>query len=336
MTNYQFIKPKIVAHSEIVVCLFDYCNLRCTFCPQDHQSMIGASREEILAKVATINNWINFQSTSPVVKIHLMGGELFQDTLIERGFLDIYDELISQVKEGVKPGRKIIFNFITNLVFKKTTEVKAFLKKNQLKLSVSYDSAGRFNHYQRNLFSENIKVFSSEIELVSCVMTRENMHALTHGDELFDELYQQFTCDWDHFLPSVTNSQQMMPSESETFAFYKLLVDRYPECLNVRNFVEAGESHKMTCTRGNSLTIMRDGSIPAGCSGSIFLKDPMTKDLGSEKIVENFLTKYNCFECQFYKRCPFTCFIKNDYKHTVRDMEKCVFKSVFEYVEEKN
>jgi hypothetical protein len=127
----------------------------------------------------------------------------------------------------------------------------------------------------------------------------------------------------------------MMPAESETFKFYKLCVDKYPKMLNIEPFLNGKTNNRMGCTKGNSLTIMPDGNIPRGCSGAVLLKDSNTKDLGGTKIIENFMKKYNCFECEFFQRCPFTCFIKQDFKFIEHDMNECVFKETFRYADSK-
>ena len=89
----------------------------------------------------------------------------------------------------------------------------------------------------------------------------------------------------------------------------------------------------MICTRGNSLTILSDGSIPGGCSGAIFLRDAKTQNLESPGIVSDFIDKHNCFMCEYFKKCPFTCFIKEDYKYVIQDMDTCKYKEVFNYVQ---
>ena len=89
-------------------------------------------------------------------------------------------------------------------------------------------------------------------------------------------------------------------------------------------------------TAGISYTVLPTGPVPMGCSGSIFLKDPSSNDLFSGVIVEKFITRYNCFECEFFKKCPFTCFIKNDYSKIKRDLGECVFKETFKYVKSKS
>lgn len=333
---YKAISNKIILHSEIVVCLFEHCNMECIFCPQKHDNIVGASREEILSKVDSIVNYINNNKRSTHFKIHTMGGELFQDQWIEKGFLEIYSDFIKEINSRVDKGKEIEFNFITNLVFDNTDLVMQFIESNNLLISVSYDAKGRFSLAQFETFKRNIEIFKDKIRMISCVGTKQNMRAIINGNEYFSYLYDLFPCDWDSFLPSVPVSEKLMPAETELLEFYKFLVDNYPRCTNISYFTEDSVSNKMSCTRGNSYTVMPDGSTPKGCSGSVLLTSPASNDLFSGAIVEKFINTYDCFQCEFYKKCPFTCFIKNDYSKIKRDLGECVFKETFKYVKEKN
>lgn len=333
---YELIDRKVVDHAEVVVNLFDHCNMRCAFCPQDHESTVGASRSEIMSKVDGIVNWINSNNRSTYFKIHIMGGELFQDEWIEKKYLKIYKEFIDEIRFRVVLTKKVIFNFVTNLVFLKKYRVREFLLKNDLKISVSYDLKGRFTEEQKEIFKRNIEWFEDRIEMISLVATKQNIQALLNGeDPYYDYLYSKFTMDWDAYLPSVKIAEKMMPKESEVLEFYKLLVDKYPKCLNVQHFVNNSYENKMTCTRGNSYTVMYDNSNPAGCSGSVLLREGNTEDPGSTKILENFFDKYDCFKCEYFSRCPFTCFIKADYSKIEHDIDGCVFKATFDHVKNR-
>jgi hypothetical protein len=334
---YKVIDNKVIDWSEIVLCLFEHCNLLCAFCPQDHSSILGASEEEILNKVSTITTYIKRNDRSKHFIINTMGGELLQDTWTDKGFLDIYSKLIEQVKQKVSSDKTVVFNFVTNLVFDKTDLVIDFIKKNNIILSVSYDIVGRFNTPALETFKKNIDILKPHIKMISCVLTKQNIEKIVAGDEYFDYLYNNFEIHFDSLLPSVTRKTNvfMMPAESETFKFYKLCVDKYPKMLNIEPFLNGKTNNRMGCTKGNSLTIMPDGNIPRGCSGAVLLKDSNTKDLGGTKIIENFMKKYNCFECEFFQRCPFTCFIKQDFKFIEHDMNECVFKETFRYADSK-
>jgi len=333
MTFYELIDSKVIDYAEIVVILFENCNLECVFCPQNHNSNLGTSEKEIISKTTKIIEWIKKNNRSNYFKIHIMGGELFQDKFIESNFLNYYQNFIDVIKKEITD-KNLVFNFVTNLVFKKNEPVINFLKTNNLKFSVSYDSNGRFKKNEFEIFKQNIEIFKDYIEMISLVATKQNIKNLINGDNYYDYLYENFICHWDSFLPSVEISEKLMPSERELLEFYKVLVDKYPKTLNAEYFLN-GENNKMSCTRGNSFTILHDNTIPNGCSGSIFLKNGETKNLGSEQIVINFLNSYDCFSCEYYKNCSFTCFIQNDYKKIKRDLGKCVFKEVYKYVDNK-
>jgi len=331
MSIYDILENKITTYGEIVCCLFEHCNLQCVFCPQDHNSIEGADRDSIMAKVPQIVEWINNNRRTQAYKLHLMGGELFQDEWIDKGFLEIYQDFIDAITTQTEPDVHI--NFITNLCFTKSDMVMDFLEHNDLTISVSYDPAGRFTPKAHDIFVSNIGTYKNKIEMISLVATKQNIAKITRGDNLFTYLYNTYPCDFDSFLPSVKNSRKLMPSERTLFEFNKLLVSKYSKCLNVDHFVNQKMQNKMICTRGNSLTVMPDGSVPTGCSGAVFLKEAQTEELGGPKIVENFMTKYNCFECEYFARCPFSCFIKQDYKHIEQDMDECVFKETFKYAD---
>jgi hypothetical protein len=337
MSLYDVIDRKVIDYAEIVVCLFDHCNLRCAFCPQHHDDLLGASRDEILAKVPGIVNWINNNTRSKYFKIHIMGGEVFEDIFIEQGFIEIYQDFIDQIKNSVPKEKHVEINFITNLVFQKHQTVLDFLNINNLKVSTSYDPRGRFTAQQFETFKNNIEIFKDYISMFSVVTTRQNIEAVIKGDSYFDYLYQNFVCDWDSFIPAIAETAEaMMPSEQELLNFYKHLVDHYPDCINIEYFTGNEKENHMSCTRGNSYTILRDGSMPGGCSGAVFLKDAETKNLESTIILHKFFDTYDCFSCEYFKKCPFTCFIKNDYKKIKRDLGSCVFKETFRYVDSKH
>ncbi|MFN3697126.1 MAG: hypothetical protein ACK4VO_06775 [Pseudobdellovibrio sp.] len=331
----KIINSKLIPFAEVVVCLFENCNLSCVFCPQNHKSTIGMSKNEILSKIPIIENFIN-QIHSSDIHLHIMGGELFQDHLIEEGFLDYYSMFIDILQSKFRESnKKLIFNFISNLTFKKSSDVLHFLKKHDLQISLSYDPSGRFNKNSLELFKKNLILFSENIRMVSCVLTSPNINKVISGDTLFDEIYKKFPIDWDSLIPSLENSQSLMPKESELLKFYKFLVDYYPECINLENFFDDKNEQSMRCTRGRSLTIMPNNQIPTGCSGAIFLRDSKSNDPSSNIIIENFLTKYNCLSCEFYSRCPFTCFIKQDYQNLIHDVDGCVYQETFKYIKTK-
>lgn len=326
---YNVIEEKIIDYAEIVVILFDHCNLNCVFCPQDHKDDSTATYESIMSKSYSVFNWINNNNRTSYFKVHIMGGELFQDRFVDRKFLEIYQSFINAIIQNTTASKTIVPNFVTNLVFNRVEEVYNFIDMNNLKISISYDIKGRFNKDQRDLFEKNVEYFKDKIEMVSIQMTKQNINAFLEGDSYFDYLYDNFGIDWDSFIPTkeISISPSLMPSESDKLKLYKLLINKYPKCYNIEHFVNKKENNKMTCTRGNNLTILKTGKIPKGCSSTPFIED---SDLN---VVENWLSRHNCFSCEYYRRCPLTCFISANYKHTVRDLDTCYLKEAFKYAD---
>ena len=331
--DYQIVHNKIVDYSEIVICLFDNCNFNCAFCPQEHDSVFGMSRFEILDKVSPIVHWINSTSTSQFIKLHIMGGELFQDKLIKNNYLKIYEEFINSILNKVDPDKDLCFNFITNLGFENIEPVKEFLLKNQLKFSISYDPVARFSSKHKEIFEKNIESFKDLITMVSLTLTKQNINKILQGDPLFDRLYESFLCDFDQYLPATQQAMAYIPLDSEKLKFYKYLLDNYPNCINLDHFTDEKPEQKMRCTRGNSFTILPDGSSPKHCSGSIFLHGGDQGVLETNQVVVDYLSKENCLTCEFYQRCPLTCFVSDSYKANKNDIGTCVYKEVFKYVQ---
>ena len=337
--TYELIKNKIIDHAEIVVGFFDYCNMKCVFCPQDHTNKTGTSKVEILSKVTFVLEYIHNNSHTTEFLVHLMGGELFQDDLIENGMLDHYSEFIFELEKN-KKDKILNYNITTNLVFSNTQPVIDFCKKHNLKLSASYDSHGRFTDSQLTTFKKNIDIFKPYIKLISGVLTVQNIRKIISGDSYFDYLYEHFDCYWDHLLISNKKYEFLLPTESDLLKFYIHLVDYYPNTVNTQQFFNKDyKTNKMSCTRGNSFTVLYDNSIPAGCSSSVLMnsnsENTKTADLGTTKIIDNFLNENDCLSCEYYSRCNLSCFVNNDYKHLVKDVTKCVFKEVFKYVKSK-
>lgn len=331
---YKIIEDKIIDYVEVVVLFFEHCNMKCVFCPQNHEDTTGADRDSIIAKSRQVVDYINSSPKDHFV-LHIMGGELFQDHWIDQGFLNVYQEFIDIIRDNVVSYKSVDFLFVTNLVYQHIDAVINFCHDNQLTMNVSYDPAGRFNAKELELFKGNIEKFKPYIHLIATVITRQNIQKIISGDSYYDYLYETFETDWDQLLPGRNFNQSLMPKESELLEYYKFMIDKYPRCNNIAYFLNKSTQKKMSCTRGSSHTIMIDGSSPAGCSGTILLHDPRSEELGSTKIIQIFLEEKDCLSCEFYKRCSFTCFIKNEYKHLVRDVDTCVFAEAFRYADSK-
>lgn len=332
---------------EIIIVLFEYCNFACEFCPQNHDSTVGLSYKEIVSKADTVIDYINNNKFAKDFVVRIMGGELFNDAILTDEIFQGYNELLNRIRtESDLDDRPLEFVFVTNFSMnKKRNEVLEFIQSNtDSTFVVSYDIKGRFNPANLAIFKENIEIYTDYIRNVNTVMTRQNIESVLDGHEYFDYLYNKFDYSWDMYVKT-TESMHEAPYESQVLQFYKLLVDKYPEVEYIRPFLkkpELGSFNHTICSRGNNLSIDEEGNrLSDGCAGTHYLKKkniPVAVQTNRDFIhssVDDFLEKYNCFACPFFQRCPMACFSGIKSGNMINDMDTCINKLTFEYVEEK-
>lgn len=333
----ELLKDKVPDYAEIEIFFFEHCNLRCVHCFQDHESTLGMTRESILGKIDLIDNFIT-NTPKEYVTLNIMGGELFQDWLFDE-FLPVYSEFVYAVNSIAERTNKTVrFNFVTNLLAT-DARFKDWLEQHKLKLSVSYDLSGRFNREQLALFKQNIEVYREYIEIICLVSTKQNINILLEqGDEYYDYLYSNFTCYWDQLTPGPTVPTELVPSESLYLKFMLHLVDHYPKCTNLEAFVNKQQFNKMSCPSMNKLLIEANNN-----TSSCRIQQHKTSndfisivDITNDAIIEKFVDDKGCLTCEYFQRCPFSCFVRNDWKRLVRDFEGCIYKETFRYVDKVN
>ena len=337
---------------EIVVILFEYCNFACTFCPQNHDSTLGMSYDEIVSKAELITNYINNNKFASEFVIRLIGGEPFNDKIIVgSNLLAAYSELARRVREGADlKGRPCEFIWISNFsMLECRDEVKQFMDEQgpDTTFVVSFDLKGRFNKANLETFKENIEIFAPYVRNVNTVITKQNIESLLAGDEYYNYLYNKFDCSWDMYIKGDSLNNYAIPLESQVLEFYKLLADKYPRVEFIVPFLadtKYGAFHHTLCSRGNGAAIDADNTIiPEGCVGSHYLKKfkvPVAvQHNGPDSFIDNtltsFLDKYNCHSCEFYQRCPMMCFSGVKAGNMISDLDTCVNKLLFQYVDAK-
>lgn len=338
MSIQDLISKKVPDYAEIEIFFFEHCNLRCVHCFQNHTSTLGMDQKLILDKVSLIEQF--FQKTPKTdVTLNIMGGELFQDNLME-DYLPVYTSFINSVLDLSKKYNKVPqFNFVTNLLTTKQDIFLEWLDRHQLKLSVSYDLSGRFNVFQLEQFKKNIEVYKNYINTICLVATRQNINLLLENkDDYFDYLYKNFTCYWDQLTPGPTVPTDLVPSEKQYLDFLIYLVDNYPRCTNLEAFVNKKNHNKMSCPSLNKLLIEADNTT-SSCriqhhkNSSDFISPPSDTN---DEIIEKWIEDKNCLTCEYFSRCPFSCFVRNDWSRLVRDFEGCIYKETFRYVDAKD
>lgn len=109
---------------EIELTLFENCHLNCSFCHHDKKSEVGLSPEEILSKVALVEDHLKkLVGRVQLVQINMVGGELFQDRISH--LYDTYFELLMRIKTLYdKYGHTMKVVWVTSFQFSKREQVK--------------------------------------------------------------------------------------------------------------------------------------------------------------------------------------------------------------------
>lgn len=334
-------------HGELIVILFEYCNLSCLMCSQNHSDKTGMFqiRDKIEYVKKSIDG-IRAKGKTSVI-INIMGGELFADQLPDSIF-DDYSFLIESVREYAQ---EINFpteiQISTNLVYDKVNRVKEFLDKTNIKISVSYDSTGRFNIDDFSKFKCNIENFKTYINQIGSVMTLPTMKKLmSNNDTYFKYLYDNFSIVFDHYSPEVFgyktientfNGQltvdKLNPKDVDLRDFYKFMFDNWPKCYPFSDLVKKG-NNMMSCM--STVTVTPNSSITSCEKYEIDNEVKPIKIMFSNlnKMKDKWLDDYDCFSCVHYQRCTMGCFAVH--LKSSRTQEVCWLKEVYDYIDEKN
>ena len=187
---------------EFFVNLFEYCNLSCSFCWQDHDSKVGMD-----SIVRNADNVIRQIVASPLdgFDVNIMGGELFCDEINDDVFRD-YEEFVLRIDEQAREhNKRCTYNWVTNLVYSdvdRVTDLIDELRSYEIdtNLTTSYDSAGRFNQKTLHTFLRNLGKTSDYIKTVGVVLTKPTIERLLKDDdEVLKYLYANFTLFFDYF-----------------------------------------------------------------------------------------------------------------------------------------
>lgn len=329
---YHVLKDKLPISSEIELHLFDFCNLRCTFCGQDHESKEGM--EEIRNKILPVQEFISKNTIDSHI-VNIMGGEIFNDEVPDHLFKD-YENLATSIHEHAQSlGHQCTFNWVTNLVFKKSHRVENLLTALKSKgistnLSTSYDFSGRKTSlWKEDLFKENLEKFKTNIYTVGFVMTKPTIQfLLNQNDPYFEYLYGQFPIYFDFYVPEKT-ARFLMPSDQDMLDAYLFLAKRYPKVSPVKELLTRREN-RMTCYSLNKLTLLPSGK-EVKCRYLKYETHEFNNPIdysSNENIVTAHLEENGCLSCEWFERCSFRCFVQADWSTRVKTPD-CFFKTFF-------
>ena len=109
------IERKRDSEQEYTLHLFEYCNLRCSFCWQDHENKIGI--ETIADKLIPIEKFLKNETRNSVV-FNVMGGEIFAPEIFNLELLQAYKDLVLGIKTlCIKYNKEVKINWVLKILF---------------------------------------------------------------------------------------------------------------------------------------------------------------------------------------------------------------------------
>ena len=84
------IDPKRDPEQEYTIHLFEFCNLRCAFCWQNHEDTVGI--DTVINKIVPVEKFIKSEMMMKVV-FNIMGGEVFAPNIYNTELNQAYKTL---------------------------------------------------------------------------------------------------------------------------------------------------------------------------------------------------------------------------------------------------
>jgi len=334
------LKDKMPDSTEIELHLFEFCNLSCAFCGQDHDSTEGMNTIE--EKALQVTDFMKKSNMNSHI-VNIMGGEIFNDLVPDdtfESYIKFYNIINSWCDDN---NHTVRFNWVTNLIFLKIQRIKDFINtlraiKPNSYISTSYDFAGRGLNLNRTLqFEHNIKSFKDIITVVGFVLSKQAIkRILTKTDKFFkDYLYKNYTLYFDYYVPEA-NAEKMMPTEHEMLDCMLFIAKNYPEIYPIKDLI-VNERNKMTCYSMNKTTILPSGR-EVTCRYMDY--DPITfinkiDYKSNSNIIQSHLDRNQCLSCKWFDRCQFRCFVQADWAKLERTQD-CLFREFFNRMESEN
>ena len=342
----QILASKAPKYTEIEVSFFQACALRCSFCWQDHDDTEGVTT--IREKADTVIDYLenNKGKLQPLIQVHMLGGELFEDNHDEEYYEDYlyFMEKVNDYCSKNLPDKRVLFILISNMSFKldktgeKIDNLVASLSNQSIEflIATSWDPTGRplTKELQSN-FHKNILRYKKYISEVTFVLTRPTIkRILADNDKYLRQLVDMgFKIDYDYYTPTGAH-ELLMPSDWEILNAIRCMIKKYPSMGKLKAFTNP-EEHKgiMTCASLNKITILPDGTI-TNCRHLNYDQESFNTKILNESnadIIMSYVTKKECLTCEYFADCPLSCFLMHDHKTFTgrQELDECLYKVVY-------
>jgi MoaA/NifB/PqqE/SkfB family radical SAM enzyme len=323
---------------EYTLHLFEYCNLRCSFCWQDHENKVGLSN--IVDKLEPIEKFLKTETRQSVV-FNAMGGEVFAPEIFDDFLLDQYKQLSLGILNLAKKYNKAVkINWVSNLVTNKIKEIEELFDYSKqiglhAELVTSYDPRGRFNINDFMSFKKNMEYFGKRVTCISMLLNSPNIdYILKDKDPYFKYLYEQgFYIYFDYYMPDESADFQA-PTDEQLRDVFKHFIDKYPKVHPIADWIE-NDTNYASCR--SSKLVLADSTM---CQCGNLVQDEKVikfysskiEKMDNSKIEDKFLEKYDCVSCEYLDRCSFSCFMQHDYKFR-EELDECVYKITHRYID---
>lgn len=311
---------------EVIVTLFEHCNLACSFCSQNHNSFEGV--ESIPEKYFAIKSvYENLRSQNKEqFSFHFMGGEILSDS-VSNQILSKIEDLIFRCQQSFENSEFLI---TSNMIWKDKDRVKQMLDRLGIKLAVSYDPAGRFNSTNFFTFLTNVKYFKNYITTVNIILTAPNIYKFLNKDVPgFDYLYENFDIYFDYYTPE-KNASINCPTDSELLDIFKLLSTEYPKSNPISKYLSGDTRKNLTCQRTTVIATNGDiGHCNLLVGGNYRAMTHDSRDKMEAKWIEGF----NCLMCDYFSRCGLGCFQENHILPEKTTREYCWLKDYWKWLD---
>lgn len=321
----DLLKKKKGQTKEAHLILFEYCNLRCSFCHQDHDSKVGLN--SIQEKVSKL---IENTDQSDKYIINLTGGELFLDEFDD----GMFEEYFQAGKRLLEHFEDAVLVLGTNLVYRRVERVVELIERlrvyGEVVLATSFDPAGRFSEDNKKLFFSNLDKVAPYVQTVNVVITKQNIEYFLKGSggEEFKALCDNFNVYFDHYIPSQMY-EYIQPDEDLISQLYLFLNEHYPNSYPLKDW----KQNYFNETSCRSTKIVNKDNVVTTCWSEAG-KDSIIDEVGglaAKATAEaNFMDKYNCIACEYYTRCGMRCFLHHSFIADGNDI--CQIKKMFDVI----
>lgn len=346
LKNSKFPKgcPKVefftkLGYCELVLYLFTKCNLKCSFCFQEHDKDIDMEYINGLPDRAmkALERDLTMQESAEKLFIRFLGGELFSDNIPD-SYFDIYADLANTLRQRIKeryPNIKIEFIVTTNGAYSKVDRLVKFLKDNNFgnTVAISVDFVGRYTNDK-----VKFRVYDTIKELhnngfsvdIGIVMTKRNINYMLNNLNEIKSLVEDYKVSnilLNSYIPN-EGWEEDLPSDDDIWKLYKFCIVNklfYVGIINyLMNAAITGKNNYKVCECKFIPTIIGDVSTidctrtASSLDRHLFFGDyvdELDEDNVSDVKASLGIVKRGCLSCDHYKYCPQMCWCLVDFKY---------------------